>query len=419
MTTITLDSALDCWWHRQGLASANSKNPADIIKNAGWMNTAGSSAPYLAIAARAAASTRGRDALENEIYEKNTLVEVPSARGCTMLVAREDAALAIAAGMDFHADRKSKLFKTTDITDRELDALCDKITKTLARGPLDIAAIKAAIGAGAARPFGEAGRKLGESSTLTFALKELQFRGLAARVGASRRLDTDQFVYTLAPWKARELEPYNSESYKSDADALEKALAARFFAWAAPATAAEFANWAGIGIRRAAEIAEKLRLEARSIDGLKGVYYCDAAAIEYLQKKRSADRGRVALLPFRDNYVYFRRPLAPLIPPDAGRSAFEGWSGDKRPLETIESLHFHAIVVDGRLAGAFEYDGARRAVVHGLFVKPDAALRDAVDSAIAGVEAFIREKIEDLWFYSMDNTKNRAQRIAAILQLKY
>jgi hypothetical protein len=313
----------DEWLSRQLLPPRGNPTVADVVRDAGWIHTAGGTGVDLSLHAR----TRQRD-WGDDVFE------LPAVRESMMLVHRDDAPLALAAGRRTFSDR----FRKLDVDGREIDRTADRIAQLLGGSILSIDDIRAEV---PSRSLGEVGRKLGLTSTLVVALRVAQLNGLVVRAGENR--------YRRAPFELREIADVNRE------------LAQRFVAWAAPTTADEFAAWAGISKRDAkAALEDVIAPAARSRSRATGVFF----------------------LPFRDNYTWFHR---------------------------LEPTHHHTIVVDGEVAGWFDFDGE-----HLVWRMQDGKRPAAVSAAASQLETFIREELGDLRHYAADNEKNRAARVAFV-----
>ena len=93
------------------------------------------------------------------------------------------------------------------VTDKEVDKLCDAVTKTLAKGEaMDPESLKEALGA-AVRNLGEAGKKKGIITTLPLALGRLQAAGDIRRIPINGRIDQQRYRYT--PWKKNPLKGFS------------------------------------------------------------------------------------------------------------------------------------------------------------------------------------------------------------------
>jgi winged helix DNA-binding protein len=313
----------DEWLSRQLLPPRGNRSVAEVVRDAGWIHTAGGTGVDLSLHARTRQREWGDD-----------VFELPAVRESMMLVHRDDAPLALAAGRRTFADR----FRKLDVDGREIDRTADRIAHLLGDSVLSIDELRAEV---PSRSLGEPGRKLGLTSTLVVALRVAQLEGLVVRAGENR--------YRRAPFKLRDIADINRE------------LAQRFIAWAAPTTPEEFAAWAGISKRDAKSALEGLSAPPPPAPSkATGVFF----------------------LPFRDNYTWFHR---------------------------LEPTHHHTIVIDSEVAGWFDFDGER--LVWRL--KTGKRPRE-VAAAASELETFIREELGDLKHYAADNEKNRAARVAFV-----
>src|SRR5256885_1861196 len=82
----------------------------------------------------------------------------------------------------------------------------------------------------------------GTTTTLSLGLGLLQSQGEIRRVPVNGRIDQQRYSY--ARWS-----PSPLAKIKMDDAQLARELATRFFKWAAPATAAQLAWWAGLGVK--------------------------------------------------------------------------------------------------------------------------------------------------------------------------
>ncbi len=79
----------------------------------------------------------------------------------------------------------------------------------------------------------------------------------------------------------------------------------------------------------------------------------------------------------------------------------------------LTDLPSHAILDRGRIAGLWEYDPATASIAWMSFIKPDAALRKAVERT----EEFVRNDLGDARSLSLDSPKSRPPRIKGIRAL--
>ena len=320
----------------------------DVIRRTGWLHTAGGTGPYLSLRARIPNVTRQH--IDDLVYRKLEVLELPCVRESTMLVPPEDAAVALAAGRRAMMTRLKKL----SVDAEQVDALAERIVKTLGDGTRSADQLRSEIPPKLITDLGEAGKKLGFTSTLPVALRLLQAQGRVIRLGEEMRLDAKRYFYRRWPASLR---------LEDEPDDLDGELAKRFLNWAAPATVDDFAFFAGIG-KTAAK-------KALSVG-------------QAILPVRSPAKG-VMLLPFRDNYFELHRD----------------WDEVARRHNTI--------VLDGELRGIWEYDPDAEKIVWRTFQKTR-----GVEAAVAGTETFIREELGDHQFYAFDHGKTREVRLASV-----
>lgn len=411
--TISVDQLLSFWCKNQGLAERSNKSLDRILASMGWTNTAGSAGPYVSFLARGGRAGSIKNAVDDAIFGDGSLVEVPSLRGCTMLVPREDVNAAIAAGRPFHAERKKKVYKFCKVTDGDIFDLSNAIVKILAKEPMDTNGLQKSLPSKLVRSLGEDGRRLGESSTLTLALRDLQAEGKIQRLSALRRLDTKEFTYRIAPWSLGDREPVTNDS-----KGLLVELARRFFTFAGPATLKDFAWWAGVAQRDAREALPRAGVVNLSVDDYTEEAWVAQELLHDVMKAKPVAAAPVRFLPFRDNYLYFRRGLSIFVRDAGSQKKVLDWVGKPASLDEIESIHHHAIVSAGELVGVWEFDAERRCLEWATFQKITTALGEEIEAVSNETEQFISQALDDVLFYSMDNEKNRQARLAAVRALK-
>jgi hypothetical protein len=123
---------------------------------------------------------------------------------------------------------------------------------------------------------------------------------------------------------------------------------------------------------------------------------------------------RCIFLPFRDNYLYFRRGLAPFLAARAQKRKVLDSHNREVALGELDSLHHNAIVLQGRLLGLWEYDPEEERVVWSTLEDMPAANRKTLANAIEELEDFIRAQLGDVRLYSIDTGAKRRDRINSV-----
>lgn len=383
-------------WSRQGLdGSLAGARPEAVLERTGWMRSVGGSAPYLGLFARASLSRAQID----QAVAALAIHELPSARGCTYVVPAADFAIALGAGQGHAEAGEIQIAKKfLGVTDREIEKLSRAILDAVARGPADPKELKEALG-GAVRHLGEAGKKRGLTTTLPLGLGLLQSQGEIRRVPVNGRLDQQRYQYVR--W-----DPSPLAGVRLAEDEIPMELGRRFFRWAAPATVAQFAWWAGLGKKVAQATARTLGIVPLG-EGDERLLFPDD--VEALRAHRGPEKVCVSLVGSLDNLFHLRREIGTVL--DAGDAERQVY-GEKKPaqLSTVLDLPHHAIVDRGRLVGFWEYDAPSQSIVRSLFGRGGRAF----DEAVARMAAFVRDELGDARAFSLDSPESREARIAAL-----
>lgn len=380
------------WWHRQGLdGSLSGKTPAEILERSGWARSVGGVGPYLTLFARGGV---GRAAVDAAVANRE-IHELPSARNCTYVLPASDFALGLKVGEGF--DTTMRTAEKLGVTAKEIDKLCEAILKALSKGELEPDEIREATGK-ASRSLGEAGKKKGLTTTLPIAIGMLQTAGKIRRVSTNGRLDQQRYRYAL--WKPNPL-----AKFKLSKDEAMVELARRFFRWIAPATAAEFQTFAGLGVKAGKAALDPLKLVPFEKGSDRLISPEDREAYEAFKPSRDP---QVALVSGIDGLALFRRDLKSLLDKkDLGRKVL----ADKTSAQIggLLDLPSHAIFDRGRLVGLWEYDPDEGTMAYSAWI-----IDKAVTAAVARTETYIREQLGDARSFSLDSPKSRAPRIAAL-----
>ena len=395
MKTISLDppTLRAWWWHRQGLdGSLSGAASADVLRRAGWARSVGGASPYLTLHARAGIGRSSADAAVAALE----IHELPAARGCTYVVPAEDFPVALLAGP--RTDSEMATARKLGVTEAEVDRLAAAVLDALARGPLDPADIKRAVG-GACRDLGADGAKKGIASTLPLALGRLQAEGAIRRVPPNGRLDQQRYRYTR--W-----DPSPLAGVTMTQEEVHVELARRYFRWIGPARLSEFQWFSGLSAKAAKAATAPLRLAALGDDGEWLVLQEDAEALASFRPPREPQYALVSSL---DAISLLRRDLPGLL--DA-RDLSRQVMADKatRDLGGLTDLPSHAILDRGRLVGLWEYDPETSTIAWCSFGGKNKALA----AAVARTETFVRDELGDARAFSLDSPKSRAGRIAAL-----
>ena len=389
------EERLRAWWaHRQGLdGGLIGATPATILERTGWARSVGGSSPYLTLYARGKTSREAVDAAA----ARQEIHELPSARGCTHVLAASDFALGLKAGQPFREPEMNTARKL-GVTDKEIEKLCAAIVKALAKGALDPEEIRAGAG-GAVRNLGEEGKKKGMITTLPVTLGKLQAEGAIRRVPVNGRLDQQRYKYAL--WSPNPL-----AKFKLSYEEACTELARRYFSWIGPATLAEFQWFSGLGVKASKAAVEPLKL-APLEPGSDQLMH--AADLDALNSFREPKKPHYVLVSCLDGISLLRRDVKSLVAPEDLDRVVPVDKGTK-PLNGLADFPAHAILDRGRLAGLWEFDTGTGTIAWMPLGRKDPAMEKAVREE----EAFVREQLGDARSFSLDSPKSREPKIQAL-----
>src|SRR3989442_15405285 len=106
-----------------------SKNLVDLIKSIGWIYSPGCSTPYLSVWARMS-PFRAED-LHRLVFDDHHLVQLETLRGCTMLVPRDQANIALRIRTRTFTELSKQARQQMPINETEMERLKSYILKTV------------------------------------------------------------------------------------------------------------------------------------------------------------------------------------------------------------------------------------------------------------------------------------------------
>src|SRR5438270_1612222 len=119
--------------HRQFLDRPfGSKNLLDLIKSVGWLYSPGCSTPYLSLWSRMGSFKA--DDLHKLIFDEHKVVQLETLRGCTMLVPRDQATLALRIRTKTFTELSKQARQQMPVTDAEMEKLKSAILQCVQSG---------------------------------------------------------------------------------------------------------------------------------------------------------------------------------------------------------------------------------------------------------------------------------------------
>lgn len=371
MAALKLRQARAVWARAQGLGPRASESPAATCKRTGWIRSLGGVTVYLALAARA----KGTDVRKvHAALKRGSIAIRPAVRGCIYVVPKADVALSLRTAALLSEKRNARDAEKAGIRDGELDDVAAAVLEALRSGPASTPELRKALPSGAIRSLGDRGKKVGVTSTLPPALRQLEFAGAIERRLVDDRLDHERYIWAV-PSAAIDLSAWEEPA------AVHLALAKRFFLWAGPASLDAFAGWSGFGKTVCKKAVEAAKLAPVDVDG--EAMFC---APENLAD--DAPVTRAALLPALDNLYALRGATAPLVDPmhhDIEVAAFG--RGGAASLSVATQLMERTVAVQGELVGSWGYDPTTATSEFHPFGKASKKLTAEVSKEMAAADA--------------------------------
>ncbi|QDY91646.1 winged helix DNA-binding domain-containing protein [Arthrobacter sp. UKPF54-2] len=384
---------LRAWsWHRQGLDGSLAGCTAEqVFARAGWARSVGGANPYLTLFARAGIRRAQVDA---DVLD-HRILELPTARGCTYVLGRDDFAWALRLGRD-PAEATFKVVGRLGVDRGEMTLLEEQILHTLTEAgvPLDPRQLKDELG-DSVRSLGEEGKKKGAATTLPTALGILQADGRIRRVPATGRLDQQRYAY----------EPWNLAPSDLSDEEVRTELIRRYLGWTGGATFKQSQWFTGFTVAQSkvalgAVGAVEVPTAAAGADPL----WMLPDDVELLAAFQEPAEEQIQLLAGTDSLVLLRRNAAELLAEQ---------DRDKQALGRLAlqaDLPDHPILDRGRIIGLWQYDPGQERIAAWVFGETT----PAVARRIAEVEAWIKEDLGDFRAFSLDSPASRQKRIDAL-----
>ena len=388
--TLPIAHARAAWTRAQALDRRLDASLHDVVARTGWIRTLGGAEAYLALHARGEGVTV---AGVHEAVSTGELRVVPAVRGCIYLVPRTDAPLALAVADALASSRTARDLDKAGVRDGELEAVGEAVLQALEGQRLSTNDLRKVLPDGVVRSLGDAGKKVGITSTLPPALRRLELLGRIARRNTGDRLDHERYDWVL------------SEPEPAPADPMA-ALAERYFRWAGPATLAAFRAWSGLGARDAKAAVAAIELDEVEVERVGTCLVAPGALDVPIDEP-----ARASLLPAMDNLFGLPENPAGIVDPEHAEVEVSSFGRPRTARLGAVSMPLDRVVAVGaRVAGLWAWDpDASRVVVTELGTVPAGAVAAEVPS--------VRQLFADLGHgraFSLDKDDALRERVALV-----
>jgi hypothetical protein len=345
----------------------------------------GCSTPYLSFWARLGAF-KSED-LNKLVFDEKKLVQLETLRGCTMLVPRDQAAVALRIRTRTFTELAKQARPQMPVTDSEMEKLKGAVVQSLAGSAKTTVQLQKGVPAALIRDFGPDLKRIGFTNSLSLAINLLKEEGKIIKIQSRRRLDSPEYSYVLLSDLLPEVDPFAMRSQEACAR-----LAAQYFTAEAPARVKDFAWWAGINVTDAIKGAEEVKpkLVPIAVEGTKDEYLLHESDIEEFHKFTPSDTS-FSLIPYRDTFLKGQREIVDrFLRMEHADKPFSRWKGKliNDPLATV--------IRNGQVVGVWEWNLANKDVDLILFEDTARPLEKAIRKRAADLAAFIRSNLGEI-----------------------
>jgi hypothetical protein len=378
--------------HRQYLDRPFGSNKLlELVNAIGWIYSPGCSTPYLSLWARL--SSFKTEDLNKLVFDERKLVQLETLRGCTMLVPRNQAAVALRIRPRTYTELAKQARQQMPVTDAEMDKLKTKLIQELESGSKTTSQLEAAIPRVLIKDFSPELKRIGFINSLSLALNLLKEDGRIIKIQTRRRLDSTEYSYILLSDLLPEVDPFamrNNEAWAR--------LASQYFKAEAPARAKDFAWWAGINVTDAIKGIEEVKpkLVVVQVEGSKDEYLIPEPDLDELYSFSPEDSPS-NLIPYRDTYLKGQREIVDrFLRVEHADKPFSRWKGKliNDPIATV--------VRNGQVVGVWEWNESTENVDLILFENTPKAVEKAVRKRASDLSEFIRRDLGQTRLHGLD-----------------
>ena len=376
--------------HRQWLDRPfEGRSILDLVRKLGWIHSPGCSTPYLSLWAR---SKKFKPAsLDRLVFKERKLVQIETLRGCTMLVPREHAPIALRVRSRTFTDLAKEAGPLMPIREKEIDQLKKSVIHALEGGALTRDEIRLAVPSNLVRDFPLRLKRIGLTESVSLATRLLEEDGRILKFPSGKRLDSTEYTYSLLSNVLPEVDPFH---LKPEIANIE--LASLYFASEGPARIKDFAWWAGINVTEAIRAVGEVRpaLQPIEVANSKDEFLLSAGAVEEFSEF-TPDGSTVNLIPYRDVYLKGQREVVNrFVHPDHSDKPFARLRGKliNDPLPTV--------IRNGEVVGVWEWDASGPGRLNSELFGKRIGKRDQDRISKRGAELarFIKSELTDVRF---------------------
>ncbi len=389
---------LNAWrMHRQWLDRPfKGRNLLDLVRSIGWIHSPGCCSPYLALWAR---SDKFRPAnLDRLIFKDQTLIQLETLRGCTMLVPREEVPIALRVRSRTFSDLAREARALLPIHEKELDQLKSAVIRAIESGRTSRDAIREAVPSHLVRDFPLRLKRIGLTESVSLAIRVLEEDGRIVKVQSAKRLNSTGYSYGLLSGILPEVDPFQ---LKIEIANIE--LARIYFRSEGPARVKDFAWWAGINVTDAMRAADGVEpgLVPIKVSRNRDEFLMAAGEFEEFANFTPND-STMNLIPYRDIYLKGQPEVVDrFVSTNHSDKPFTRWRGKlmNDPIATV--------VWNGQVVGVWEWDASAKGTLNFELFDKDVAQPDLdrISRRATELERFIRKNLNGPRLQGTDSSR--------------
>jgi hypothetical protein len=378
--------------HRQFLDRPyESKSLLDLIKAVGWIYSPGCSTPYLSLWARL--HSFKTEELHKLVFDDRKLVQLETLRGCSMLVPRDQAAVALRIRPRTFTELAKQARQLMPVTDADMEKLKTALLRALEGGSKTSEQLQRAVPPTLIKEFGPDLKRIGFINSMSLALNLLKEDGRVIKIQTQRRLDSTEYSHILLSDLLPDIDPFAMRSHEASTR-----LAEQYFRAESPARARDFAWWAGINVTDAIKGIEdaKPKLVPIVVEGTKDEYLIPESDVDEFHKF-SPDENSFNLIPYRDTYLKGQREIVDrFLGMEHADKPFSRWKGKliNDPIATI--------IREGRVIGVWEWNESDKSIDLILFENTPKPLQKSIEKRATDLSAFIRNNLGQTRLHGLD-----------------
>jgi hypothetical protein len=368
-----------------------SRNVLNLIKSIGWVYSPGCSTPYLTLWARM--SSFKVDDLNRLVFDDHSLVQLETLRGCTMLVPRDQAAVALRIRTRTFTELSKQARQQMPVKDAEMDRLKSAILKTLQSGQKTSEQLQQAVPPALVRDFGPDLKRIGLTNSLSLSINLLREEGKVLKVQRKRRLDSTDYAFQLTANVLPEIDPFELRMEEACAR-----LAAQYFRAEEPARIKDFAWWAGINVTDAMRAANEVKpkLVPIAVERTQDEFLIAESELDDFYSFVPEDIV-VSFIPYRDIFLKGQREIVDrFVSPSHADKPFSRWKGKliNDPLATV--------ICNGHVIGVWQWNDENEEVDLILFETTSRPVERLVHKRSAELATFIRNNLGEIRLQGLD-----------------